>query len=117
MSDTEIRANVDAFVAMPRAERKAKYESLDKPLKLRVRKAIEARRGIAYRADGGIPVFTKEEYIRQLSKGKTRQLVEAERAARLQEHLVELKQQLLENWGEEALAEAETTLETLETNK
>jgi len=116
MSDTELRAEVDAFLALPRAERRAKYESLDKPVKLRVRKALEARRGIAYRAEGGVPVFTKDEYIRQMSEAKKRQLLEAERSRKLQEHVVELKQQLLENWGEEALAEAETALEALESN-
>lgn len=65
-TDKEIRAQVDEFVALPRAERRAKYASLPHAVKLRARKVIEARRGIAYRAEGGVPVLTKDAYIAQI---------------------------------------------------
>lgn len=113
MSDTELRAEVEAFLALPKAERKAQYESLDRPVKLRVRKVLEARRGIAYRADGGIPVFTKDEYVRQLLQ-KQEKLNDTDRRKEvLCGNIAELKNQLLENYGEDALVEAETALEAL----
>lgn len=116
MSDSETRAEVDAFVALPRAERKAKYETLEKGVKLRVRKVIEARRGIAYRSEGGVPVLTQGEYIRQLVNGRTLQLRDEARQVAMAANLVELKAQLLENYGEAALQEAEATLCALDTN-
>lgn len=113
MSDTEIRAHVDEFVALPRSERRAKFNALPRDVKLRARKVIESRRGIAYRADGGIPVFTKDAYISQIVR-QTQKLNELpQRIETLKSNVVELKKQLQENYGDEALAEVEAALEAL----
>lgn len=113
MTDTEIRELADAFVELPRAERRAKYFSLDVEVRRRVRKIVEARRGIAYRAEGGVPVFTKEAYIAQITQQSTKLAELPKRMEALKTNIVELKKQLLENWGEGALEEAETALENL----
>lgn len=111
MTDAEIRAQVDEFVALPRAERRKLFPTLPKEVKLRARKIIEARRGIAYRAEGGVPVLQKEEYMRQILD-KSEKLNDLPRRAEvLKANIGELKQQLLENYGDEALAEVEEALE------
>jgi len=112
MSDTEIRAQVDAFVALPRAERRVKYATLPREVQMRARKVIEARRGIAYRAQGGDMVLTKDEYIRQILRRNDKMKEMETRKGLLAESIVELKKQLQENYGDEALAEAETALES-----
>lgn len=115
MTDTEIKALADAFVALPRAERRAKYFTLDKEVQRRVRRLIEARRGIAYRADG-VPVLSKEGYKAQILR-QTEKLAELpKRAEVLKTNIAELKSQLLENWGDEALAEVESVLDDTRTN-
>jgi len=112
MTDTEIRKEVDAFVALPRAERKVKYPTLPKEVQLRARKVIEARRGIAYRANGGVMVLTKDAYIEQILRLQDKKdVVLPTRIKTLGEKVVELKKQLSENYGEEALAEVEILLE------
>lgn len=112
MSDTEIRAQVDAFVALPRAERRVKYAELPREVQLRARKVLEARRGIAYRAQGGDVVLTKEEYVRQILRRSDKMKEVETRKGLLAESIVELKKQLQENYGDDALAEAETALES-----
>ena len=112
MTDTEIRKEVDAFVALPRAERRVKYSTLPKAVQLRARKVIEARRGIAFRADGGVMVLTKEEYINTILRLQNKKdVLLPQRIKALGEKVVELKKQLSENYGEEALAEVEILLE------
>ena len=97
MTDAELREQVDAFVALPRAERAAKYASLPKEVKLRARKIIEARRGIAYRADGGMIVFTKEAYVdRILRMQNKKDVILPTRIKKLETKMVELKRQLQE---------------------
>lgn len=111
MADKDIQAQVDEFVALPRAERRKLFPTLPKEVKLRARKIIEARRGIAYRAEGGVKVLTKEGYIDQILK-QTEKLNDLPRRAEvLKERIADQKKQLLENWGEDALAEAEAALE------
>ena len=112
MSDTEIRAQVDAFVALPRAERRVKFSTLPREVQMKARKIIEARRGIAYRTQGGDMVLTKEEYIGQILRRNNKMKDMDARKASLAESIVELKKQLQENYGDEALAEAETALES-----
>lgn len=112
MSDTEIRAQVDAFVALPRAERRVKFATLPREVQMKARKIIEARRGIAYRTQGGDMVLTKEEYIRQILRRDEKMKEMETRKGVLAESIVELKKQLQENYGDEALAEAETALES-----
>lgn len=111
MTDTEIRKAVDEFVALPRAERKAKFFSLPAEVQKRARKVIEARRGIAYRADGGLIVRTKEEYINQILRLSGKLAEMPARVANLKDTLVEFKRQLQENYGDEALSEVENALE------
>lgn len=111
MTDTEIRAAAEEFAALPRAERRAKFPTLPKPVKLAARKMIESRRGIAYRAEGGVPVFTKDEYIRQILQKTAKADDMSRREEVTRANVVELKKQLQENWGDEALAEAENALE------
>lgn len=111
MTDTEIRAQVDAFVALPRKERRDKFATLPREVQLRARKVIEARRGIAYRADGGIPVLTKTELINQLLRQSAKLADMPKRMEVLKSNVVELKRQLQENYGDEALAEAENAVE------
>jgi hypothetical protein len=112
MSDTEIRAQVDAFIALPRAERRVKYATLPREVQIRARKVLEARRGIAYRAQGGDMVLTKEEYVRQILRRNDKMKEMETRKGLLAESIVELKKRLQENYGDEALAEAETALES-----
>lgn len=112
MTDTELRAAVDEFVALPRAERRAKYATLPREVQMRARKIIESRRGIAYRAQGGFPVFTKDEYIRQILQKSAKADDMSRREEVTRANVVELKKQLQENWGDEALAEAENALES-----
>jgi hypothetical protein len=115
MSDTDIRAQVDEFVALPKAERRAKYMKLPKPVRLRARAIIEKNRGIAYRADGGRMVLTKEGYIQQLLKRQAKIDAMPRRMEALKARMVETKKQLQENWGDEALSEAENALEEAST--
>ena len=103
---------MDAFVALPRAERRVKYATLPREVQMRARKVIEARRGIAYRAQGGDMVLTKDEYIRQILRRNDKMKEMETRKGLLAESIVELKKQLQENYGDEALAEAETALES-----
>lgn len=112
----DLQTQVDAFVALPRAERREKYPSLPKALKLRVRKAIEARRGIARREDGGVMVLTKEAYLKQLLRLQDKRLELPKRIEKLDQRLVDLKRQVQENYGDEALAEVENALEQAVSN-
>ncbi len=108
MTDNEIREQVDAFVALPKAERRVKYMSLPKPVQLRARAIIEKNRGIAYRAEGGRMVLTKDGYIKQILN-QTRKLNDMPaRMEAIKANVVEFKKQLQEHWGDDALAEAET---------
>lgn len=107
----ELKKQVDEFVALPKAERREKYHSLPKDVKLRVRRVIEARRGIAFRMDGGVIVFTKDEYINQILRQTAKAIDLPRRVEVLKSNVVELKRQLQENYGDEALSEAENALE------
>lgn len=110
MTDTEIRAEVDAFVSLSRKERREKFASLPREVRVRARKVIESRRGIAYRNEG-IPVLTKDGYIAQILR-QTQKLNELPvRMETLKSNVVELKRALQENYGDEALTEAENALE------
>lgn len=111
MTETEIRTQADEFIALPKAERREKYKDLPRAVRLVVRKRIESNRGISHRTEGGVMVLTKEEYVHQLLQKQGKLNDFASRQATLQERMVELKRQLQENYGDEALAEAEQALE------
>lgn len=110
MTDAEIRAQVDAFVALPRKERRDKFASLPREVRSRARQIIEARRGIAYRNDG-VPVLSREGCIAQILRQSAKLAELPKRMETLKSNVVELKKQLQEQYGDEALAEAESALE------
>jgi len=105
------KEQVETFVALPRRERKEQFFSLSPEVQKGARKVIEKRRGIAFRLAGGELVLTKETYLSEILRlqGRVDELPAKEVA--LKSKLVELKEALLEHWGDEALAEAETALE------
>ena len=107
----DIKKQVDEFVGLPKAERREKYHSLPSEVKLRARRVIEARRGIAFRMDGDIPVLTKDEYINQILRQTAKAEELPKRIEVLKSNVVELKEQLQAHYGDEALAEAENALE------
>lgn len=100
MSDTEIRAQVDAFVALPRAERRKLYPTLPREVQAKARRIIEARRGIALRDQAGTIVFTKEAYTENIARLRAKMEDMDARKALLAAKIVELEAQLLENYGE-----------------
>ena len=108
-----IQEQVDAFVALPKAERKAKYFALPKDVRLRVRKIIEACRGIAYRTEGGKMVLTQEAYLETLLRLQDKRLELPKRMETLNLRMVELKRQVQENYGDEALSKVENALESI----
>lgn len=112
-TEKTIREQAEEFAALPRAERRAAYPNLEKPVKLMARKIIEGRRGVAYRSEGGIPVFTVEEYTRQIMQRTQKVNDMQRREAATKANIAELKAQLLENYGQEALDEVENALESL----
>ena len=116
MSDKEIKEALDAFLALPKAERRVAYSSLPREVQLKARKVIEARRGIAYRDQAGAPVITADEYIRQICQKQEKVNDSERRETVLKESIVSLKRDLLENHGEEALTRAEAALEALTAN-
>lgn len=107
----ETNMQLEEFLALPKAERKAKYMSLPKEVRLRAREVLEARRGIAFRKDGGRMVLKKETYIEQIVRlTHKKDVLLAERILKLDGRINELKQELQAHWGDEALAEAEAAL-------
>lgn len=100
MSDSEVRAQVDAFVALPRAERRKVYPTLPRDVQMKARRIIEARRGIAYRTQGGDMVLTKEEYKRQIDVLNKKIEESDARKEALIAKKVEFEARLQENYGE-----------------
>lgn len=115
--DEKTQAEVNAFVALPRAERRVKYSLLSSDAKKEARKIIEARRGIEKRAEDGTIVHTKDVYTRLILQSQTKLNEIPKRTKTLKANVVELKKQLLEHWGDEALSEAEEAIESLPDNK
>lgn len=113
MTDTEIKELVDAHLSLSRKERTVAYASLAPEVKLRVRKLIESRRGIAYRTEGGIPVLTQDNYITQIVRQTEKMNDLGRKEAVLKGNIAKLKDELLENWGDDALAEVEAVLADL----
>ena len=115
--DEKIKAEVDAFVALPRAERRVKYASLSREAQVEARKIIEARRGIERRETDGSIVLTKDAYIKKILQTQTKLNELPKREEVMKAKVVEMKKQLQENWGDEALTEAEESLEELVSNQ
>lgn len=72
MTETEIKAQVDAFVALPRKERRATFFSLPTEVQNRARTILEKRRGIAYRTSFGEMVLTPEAYDARIAETKAK---------------------------------------------
>lgn len=109
--EQDTQKQVDAFVALPKAERREKFSSLPRAVQVRARKIIEARRGIARREDGGVMVFSKEGYLEQLLRLQEKRDELPKRMKNLDLRIVDLKRQVQENYGDEALSEVENALE------
>lgn len=107
----DLQNQVDAFMALPKEKRRAEYAALPHAVKVRVRKASESRRGIARREDGGVMVLTKETYLDQLKKLLEKKVELPKRMKAVDERIVDLKRQVKENYGDEAIDEVENALE------
>lgn len=108
-----LQQKVDAFMELPRSERRAQYPHLTKAVKLKARKAVEARRGIVRREDGGVMVLSKEAYLKQLSRVSEKVAELPKRLERARARVAELKSKVVEHYGEEALKEMEVSLKEL----
>lgn len=109
--EKSVQEQVDAFVALPRAERRVVYPTLPAEVQRKARKVIEARRGISHRTDGGELVLDKKTYIENILRlqGRVDELPAKKLA--LESKVEALKKALQEYYGDEALGEAETALE------
>lgn len=107
MSETNtVQEQVDAFVALPRRERRAAYNQLPEEVQTKAREIIEARRGIAKRVDGRI-VHTKDVYVEQIVRMTAKKRDLQRRIEKLPTREEKLKADLVAHYGEEALKEAE----------
>ena len=109
--ETSVQEQVDAFAALPRAERRVVYPTLPAEVQRKARKVIEARRGISHRTDGGELVLKKETYVDEILRVQGRLDDLPAKKAALEQKLAGLKRALQENHGDDALAEAENALE------
>lgn len=91
MEETTLMEAVNAFVALPRAERKAKFFGLPKEVQARARVLIEKRRGIAHRSSDGDMVLTEAGYDAEIARieGRIAELPAKKEA--LENKLAELK--------------------------
>jgi len=112
-ADSEDKA-VETYLAAPKAVRRGAYTTIrskNAGLGKKIRAAAEKRRGIAFRTQEGVPVFSKEEFIGQIARLDNKQKLMDERKATLEARKVELKKQAQEFYGDDFLAEIETALE------
>jgi len=113
MDQTEINNQAEAFAALPRAERKAKFADLPREVQKVARSIIEKRRGIAFRTqDGGI-VFDRETLRNQVLHFAQKVQNCEQRAAVAKQRVVDLKNQARDIYGDEYLAEVEAALDNL----
>ena len=110
MSD-DLQTQIDAFMALPKEKRRAEYAALPHAVKVRVRKISESGRGIARREDGGVMVLTKEAYLDQLKKLQEKKADLPKRIKAIDVRMVDLKRQVKEHYGDEAIDEIENALE------
>ena len=57
-----LQQQVDEFIALPHEERRATYFDLPVEVRRKARKILEARRGIAYRTEGGDMVLNEMRF-------------------------------------------------------
>lgn len=106
-SKASLEEQVSAFMAYPKAMRRAIYEQLPIELKKKARAASEERRGIAFRTLDGDIVFTREAFLAEATRLKAKHDEMEERKAILGEKLVALSAKASKFYGEEFAKEVE----------
>ena len=101
------------FANLSRDERRANYVFLSKEEKQKARRSIEARRGIAYRMDGGVIVRTKEELTRIILSHAEKLSDLPRREVAIKNRIAFFKEQVQEHYGEDALSDVENAIEEL----
>ena len=91
MQETEIMEKVEAFVALPRKERREKFFGLDPEVRKRARVLIEKRRGIAFRTSDGDMVLTEEAYDAEIARLNEKKGEMASRVAALDNKIAEVE--------------------------
>lgn len=91
MTEIEIMEAVEAFVALPRSERKEKFFDLDPEVRKRARAVIEKRRGISHRSSDGDMVLTEELYDAEIARLEGKKEEMAGRIEKIDNKIVELK--------------------------
>lgn len=91
MTEIEIMEQVEAFVALPRSERKDKFFKLDPEVRKRARAIIEKRRGIAYRTSDGDMVLTPEAYDAEIERLEGKKADLEGKAVAIDNKIAELK--------------------------
>lgn len=99
MEETKIMEEVNAFVALPRAERKAKFFNLPKEVQARARVLIEKRRGIAHRSSDGDMVLTEEVYDAEIARLEGRIAELPAKKVALENRVEELKNKKFIHYG------------------
>ena len=99
MEETKIMEAVNAFVELPRAERKAKFFNLPKEVQARARVLIERRRGIAHRSSDGDMVLTEEAYDAEIARIEGRIAELPAKKDALENKLAELKNKKIIHYG------------------
>ena len=111
--DEKTQKEVDAFVELPRAQRRVEYASLSREAQIEARKIIEKRRGIAGRTEKGEIILEKDTCMKRILDANAKLIELPKRMETIKENIESLKKQLLENYGDEALTEVEEALESL----
>lgn len=115
LAENDVDKAVETYLAAPKAVRRGAYtqiRSQNAQLGKKIRAAAEKQRGIAFRTQEGVPVFTKEEHTEQVVRLVRKQRSMDERKATLAQRVVELKKQGQEFYGDDYLAELEAAIET-----
>lgn len=107
----DVKTQVASFMKLSRSERREQYDSLDREVKYKAREAVEKQRGISHRTPGGSMVFTKERYIADILKLTNKvEVILPQTVKNAKAKIVELKAQLKDNYGDEAVAELDSQL-------
>lgn len=99
MVETEIMEKVEAFVALPRSERKDLFFKLDPEVRKRARSIIEKRRGIAHRSSDGDMVLTEELYDAEIARLEIKKEELGQKEAAIDNKIAELKNKKLIHYG------------------
>lgn len=102
----------EEYFALSRSERGQAYATLSNEMKKIVRRESERRRGIAFRTQDGDIVFSRDALKAQILRINEKKNSLAAREVALGARLVELKNQAKEVYGDDFIAEVETSLDT-----